>query len=108
MKALRRGHTWSERRNQELTDNWAAMKALRREFLGREVACPCRDEGSSFILNEGGKEVPKPCLGLPFLEFTSHGRSSTGDAFFYAAAEQLFKREATTPSSLNTRKAHPE
>ena len=33
------------------------------------MTCPCRNEGSSFVLIEGGKEVPKLCLGFPLLDF---------------------------------------
>ena len=39
------------------------------EFFRREVTGPCRNEGLSFVLNEGGKEVPKHRLGLLFLGF---------------------------------------
>ena len=44
------------------------------------MTCPFRNQGSSFVLIEGGKEVPKLCLGFLFLHFSSHKRSITGDA----------------------------
>ena len=38
-------------------------------FWKERVTCPCRNEGSSFVLVVGGKEVPKLCFGLLFLDF---------------------------------------
>ena len=70
--------------------------------FGKErITCPCRNEGSSFALVEGGKEVLNlACLGLPFLDFF---KSWT----FWHWRCVLVSREPTTPWSPNTRKKHP-
>ena len=54
------------------------------------------------MLNEGGKEVPKLCLGFLFLEFFKVIDVQARVIRFFAAAEKLVKRGATSPSSLHT------
>ena len=77
-------------------ENFSILEASWFVSFGKgRVTCPCRNEGSSFVLVEGGKEVPKPCLALAFLSliFSSRGRSGTGDAFLFNVSPRHRRRQ---------------